>query len=66
MDSIAEQRYDSLTEQIDFYAWLHHDTGTLSPDQKRHLAELGDTICVFGERARKWVVLVNELLNDKE
>lgn len=66
MNSIVEQRYYGLTQQIDFYVWLHRDTGTLSPDQKQHLAELENTICVFGERARKWVDLVNELLNDKE
>lgn len=66
MDNIVEQRYYGLTEQIDFYAWLHRDTGMLSPDQRQHLAELGNTICVFGERAQKWVDLVNELLNDNE
>lgn len=65
MDSMVEQRYYSLTQQIDFYFWLYHDTGILSPDQKRYLAELGNTICVFGERAQKWVNVANELLNNK-
>lgn len=64
MDSIIEQRYNGLTNQIDFYLWLHNDNGRLSLHQKQHLTELKNTICVFGKRANKWVELVNELLND--
>lgn len=62
MDSIVEQRYNNLTDQIDFYFWLHNDNGILSSDQKQHLSELKNTICVFGKRANKWVNLANELL----
>lgn len=65
MDIIAEQRYNNLTQLIDFYFWLHHDTGILFPAQRQHLTELKNTICVFGEHAQKWVDLINELSSNK-
>ena len=64
MDSIVEQRYNGLTDQIDFYFWLHNDNGILSSYQKQHLTDLKNTICVFGKRANKWINLANKLLND--
>lgn len=61
---IMEQRYDGLTDQIDFYSWVKNDAGSLSDAQKEHLTNLRDTIQCFGERAGKWVELANCILSE--
>ncbi len=59
---ITEQRYNGLTDQIDFYINLSQEI-ELSNEQVKQLKELRDTIIVFGKRAKKWVKLVNEILS---
>lgn len=54
MDALYQSRLEGLSEQIDNYLWLHHDTGSLSAAQRNHLKELCDTIVCFGEVGAEW------------
>ena len=64
MKSIKESRFYGLTDQIDFYIWKFNDRKTLSMEQKKHLAELRDTISVFGKRSEKWVKVSDLILSE--
>jgi hypothetical protein len=61
--NLMESRYNGLVDQIDFYLWIYNDNKCLSKEQQKHCIELRNTIQVFGQRAKKWVAVINELLS---
>lgn len=61
-ENIKNKRFESLTEQIEFFLWRKEDGLELSTEQIRQITELRQVISVFGEKSDKWVELCNELL----
>lgn len=61
-NDVKEPRFYGLIEQIEFYVWKVYDGAKLSKAQIKHVKELKQQICVFGERAQKYEELCNEIL----
>ena len=64
MDAIYQSRLEGLTDEIDYYMWMHHDKGTLSVAQQKHLRELCETVCVFGEQGKQWHDMGMQILTE--
>lgn len=62
--NISESKFLGLTDQIDFYLHLTISGNKLSKVQKEHCEELKRDIMVFGEEAKEWVMVVDELLSE--
>lgn len=59
---LKRMRSGGLIDQIEWYLYRVDDGFKLSADQKKHLAELRDTICVFGELGELYAEECDEVL----
>jgi hypothetical protein len=51
---IDESRYNGIVDQIDVLLGMQADSGHLSDEQRKQLAELRDRVYAYGERGAKW------------
>jgi len=58
-----ESRYNGIVDQIDVLLGMQADSGHLSGEQRKQLAELRDRVYAYGERGAKWADLCDEALN---
>lgn len=64
MNETAKTRLHGITAQIDAYAWMRHDNGKLSREQKKHLRELAYQISAYGDEQKQWYDMAMELINE--
>ena len=63
MKDLTNERYLGLVEQIDFYSWVYFDNKILSKIQKNDLLRIKNSIIVFGSKAKKWIKIIDNILN---
>ncbi len=61
------EKYKSMVDQIDVYLGIANDNGgLLSEVQCKHLRELMWNIRPYGEEAKKWIELADQLLDKQQ
>lgn len=64
-NELKQSRFNGLVDQIEFYLFKAADGFTLSIQQKKHLTELRDTVCVFGELGGMYAEECNKVLQNE-
>lgn len=66
LHGIEKSRFEGMCEQIEVLCNMHADNGMLSDAQIEQLKELRDSIIVFGDRAKPYIDMADEVLAGNE